>query len=36
MFIESDLLQSGLEVSLDELNFCLEWDERAPVWVNIL
>jgi hypothetical protein len=22
----------GIEVSLDELNFCLEWDENSPVW----
>lgn len=21
-----------VEVSLDELNFCLEWDEKSPVW----
>jgi hypothetical protein len=23
-----------LDVSLDELNFCLEWDEKSPVWVR--
>ena len=22
----------SVEVSLDELNFCLEWDEKSPVW----
>ena len=21
-----------IEVSLDELNFCLEWDEESPLW----
>lgn len=24
----------AVEVSLDELNFCLEWDEQSPVWVS--
>ena len=23
-----------VDLSLDELNFCLEWDERSPVWVR--
>lgn len=23
-----------VDLSLDELNFCLEWDERSPVWVS--
>ena len=23
-----------MDLSLDELNFCLEWDERSPVWVR--
>lgn len=23
-----------LDVSLDELNFCLEYDEAAPLWVS--
>ena len=22
-----------IDLSLDELNFCLEWDEHSPVWV---
>ena len=35
--IDSDVvsLSTGIdkvEVSLDELNFCLEWDEKSPVW----
>lgn len=24
----------AVDVSLDELNFCLEWDETSPVWVR--
>lgn len=24
----------AIDVSLDELNFCLEWDETSPVWVR--
>ena len=30
-------LSTGLDridVSLEELNLCLEWDERSPVWVR--
>lgn len=30
-------LSTGLDrvdVSLEELNLCLEWDERSPVWVK--
>ena len=35
--MDSDVvsLSTGIdkvEVSLDELNFCLEWDEKSPVW----
>ncbi len=35
--VDSDVvsLSTGIdkvEVSLDELNFCLEWDEKSPVW----
>lgn len=25
----------AIDVSLDELNFCLEWDEKSPVWVSV-
>lgn len=30
-------LRTGIDrvdVSLDELNFCLEWDESSPLWVS--
>lgn len=26
----------AVEVSLDELNVCLEWDENSPVWVSLI
>lgn len=32
VFLSSGL--GSLDVSLDELNFCLEWDEKSPVWVS--
>lgn len=24
----------AVSLSLDELNFCLEWDEKSPLWVS--
>lgn len=24
----------AVDLSLDELNFCLEWDEQSPLWVS--
>ena len=24
-----------IDISLDELNFCLEWDEDSPLWVRL-
>lgn len=33
------ILSTGVEkidISLDELNFCLEWDEKSPLWVSYI